>query len=150
MEGSQQQVPQGPPTTAPSSDPTAATGTSDAEAKQDEELKEGATPSAPDHDEANPAEDQAPVATAAQEAIIGDQGARREQQPLGVEGTPTSVDQPVRTSAPPAELQSGVPLAEDRAAGVEPGPAGPLGPGGVPAAVQGGPVPPQTEAPEKE
>lgn len=63
----------------------------------------------------------APVAEEAQEAIIGDPGLRGEQQPLQNEGTPGNVNTPNRTSAPPPEAQSGVPLAEDRAAGVEPG-----------------------------
>lgn len=68
-----------------------------------------------------PAEDQSPVATARDKAIVGDSGLF-EQQPQTMSGDP---DTPVRTSAPPAELQSGVPLPEDRAAGVQPGPAGP-------------------------
>jgi hypothetical protein len=74
----------------------------------------------PDEDEANPARDQAPVATDAQEAIKGDPGLH-EQQPIGNEGSPTAIDRPVATSAPPPSAQSGVPLPEDRAAGVEPG-----------------------------
>lgn len=63
-----------------------------------------------------PAEDQAPVATAAQEAIIGDPGFRAEQNPQQSEGAPTHVDRPVGTSMPAPELQSGMPLPEDRAA----------------------------------
>jgi hypothetical protein len=83
------------------------------------EVGGGAVPVPPEGEP--PAVDQAPVAHEAQNAIIGDPGFRNEQQPLGNEGQPTNVDIPVRTSAPPPSLQSGVPLPEDRAAGVEPG-----------------------------
>lgn len=85
---------------------------------------------APDSDERNPARDQAPVASDAQDAVVGDPGLRDEQQPVQNEGTASAVDRPVRTSAPPPSAQSGVPLAEDRAAGVEPGTSGPAVPGG--------------------
>jgi hypothetical protein len=73
-------------------------------------------PAAEEPPDRNPAEDQAPAATANQDAIIGDPGFRDEQSALANEGTPTNVDTPVRTSAPPAEMQSGMPLPEDRAA----------------------------------
>lgn len=76
---------------------------------------------APDSEERNPAREQAPAATDAQDAIIGDPGLRDEQQPLGNEGTPSNADTPHRTSAPPPTGQSGVPLPEDRDAGVQPG-----------------------------
>lgn len=79
----------------------------------------------PAEDERNPARDQAPVATDAQEAAVGDPGLH-EQQPFGNEGSPTAVDRPVATSAPPPSAQSGVPLPEDRAAGVEPDPDAPV------------------------
>lgn len=62
-----------------------------------------------------PAEDQAPVATDNQKAIVGDSGLY-EQEPFDASGN--SADQVHRTSAPPAALQNGVPLPEDRAAGV--------------------------------
>lgn len=68
--------------------------------------------------ERDPAAEQAPAATEAQDAIIGDQGTRGEQQPDQALG---SQDTPLRTSPPPPEAQSGVPLPEDRAAGVQPG-----------------------------
>lgn len=64
-----------------------------------------------------PAVDQSPVASARDAAITGDSGLF-EQQPQPVAADPNS---PHRTSAPPASLQSGVPLAEDRAAGVQAG-----------------------------
>lgn len=88
---------------------------------------EGATDEVPSEEERNPARDQAPVATDAQEAIVGDPGLR-EQQPFGNEGSPTAVDRAVATSAPPPSAQSGVPLSEDRQAGIEPGPKGPAVP----------------------
>lgn len=78
----------------------------------------------PDH---APAEDQAPAAHAA--ATVGDPGLHGEQQPTQAEGSPSNVDRAVGTSAPPPSAQSGVPLVEDRQAGVEPGPAGPIAPG---------------------
>jgi hypothetical protein len=67
----------------------------------------------PDRD---PAAEQSPVATEAQNRIIGDPGFRDEQATIQGEGGSANVDTPVRTSAPPAELQSGMPLPEDRAA----------------------------------
>lgn len=76
-------------------------------------------------EERNPAVEQSPAATDAQDAIIGDPGLRDEQQPA--QG-PGSQDVPLRTSPPPPEAQSGVPLPEDRQAGVEPGPSGPAVP----------------------
>jgi hypothetical protein len=66
-------------------------------------------------EERNPAADQSPVATAAQAAIIGDPGFR-EQQPVVAEGGTQVADRPVGTSMPPPTHQSGMPLAEDRAA----------------------------------
>lgn len=72
---------------------------------------------APPVDPTAPAVEQSPVATAAGKVIVGDSG-MYEQQPVN---SASNVDTPLRTSAPPAELQSGVPLAEDRAAGVQPG-----------------------------
>lgn len=107
-----------------------------------EEAREAATPEPVAEEEANPARDQAPVATDAQDTIVGDPGLRGEQQPQQNEGASGSANTPVRTSPPPPSAQSGVPLPEDRAAGVEPGPAGPLGPGGVPMPQQGAPTPP--------
>ena len=77
-------------------------------------------PQAPEPEEPpnrNPAEEQAPIATAAQNAIIGDPGFRDEQNPIPAGA---GVDTPLRTSAPPAELQSGMPLPEERAAGAAP------------------------------
>lgn len=106
-----------------------------------EEAREAATPEPVAEEEANPARDQAPVATDAQDTIVGDPGLRGEQQPQQNEGASGSANTPVRTSPPPPSAQSGVPLPEDRAAGVEPGPAGPLGPGGVPVPQQGGTSP---------
>lgn len=70
----------------------------------------------------NPAAEQAPTATERQEAIQGDPGLR-EQDPMAA--VDDSANTPVRTSAPPPGVQTGVPLAEDRAAGVEPGSPGP-------------------------
>lgn len=81
----------------------------------------------PEDEELRPAAEQAPVATEAEEAIIGDPGFR-EQQPRINEGGPQSANQPHASSAPPPSRQSGVPLAEDREAGVEPGPKGPVNP----------------------
>lgn len=91
-----------------------------------------ATPGATDEvvpdDERNPARHQSPAATDAQEAIMGDPGFR-EQQPTSGFGANTA-NSPFASSAPPPGAQHGVPLAEDRAAGVEPGPKGPIaGPG---------------------
>lgn len=82
----------------------------------------GAAPEteAPQTDAAKAAEEQSPVATARDKAIVGNSGLF-EQQPVPAQGDP---DSPVRTSAPPPQAQSGVPLPEDRAAGVEPGPSG--------------------------
>lgn len=59
-------------------------------------------------------------------ATQGEQGEQVEQSApaAGSLGAP-SPDQPVATSAPDPAAQSGVPLAEDRAAGVEPGPVEP-------------------------
>lgn len=90
---------------------------------------------AADSEERNPAADQAPVATEAQDTIIGDPGIRDEQVPQGSVG---SQDVPVRTSAPPPSAQSGVPLPEDRAAGVEPDRE-------APQAVEGNPRPDESE-----
>jgi hypothetical protein len=89
-----------------------------------------ATPTAGDQPvsdaERNPARDQAPVATDRMEAIVGDPGFREQQPPVGFADANT----PLSSSAPPPAAQSGVPLAEDRAAGVRPGPSGPIpGPG---------------------
>jgi hypothetical protein len=58
-----------------------------------------------------PAIEQAPVATARDRVIVGDSG-MYEQAPINQPGDP---DAPVRSSAPPAQLQSGTPLAQDRA-----------------------------------
>src|SRR5581483_10868932 len=88
-------------------------------------------------EERNPAVDQAPAATAAQDVVVGDPGLRDEQQPVASVGSP---DIPVRTSAPPPSAQSGVPLPEDRAAGVQPGVSGP--------AVAGGQEQDEDEAPD--
>jgi hypothetical protein len=82
---------------------------------------------AADSEERNPAVDQAPAATEAQNAIIGDPGLRDEQEPQASVG---SADIPHRTSAPPPAAQSGVPLPEDRAAGIQPGVKGPVVPVG--------------------
>ena len=71
----------------------------------------------PEEPDRNPAEEQAPVATATQNAIIGDPGFRDEQNPIPAGA---GVDTPLRTSAPPAELQSGMPLPEERAAEAAP------------------------------
>jgi hypothetical protein len=79
-------------------------------------------------EERNPAVEQSPAATAAQDAVVGDPGLRDEQQPVGSVPNP---DTPVRTSAPPPSAQSGVPLPEDRAAGVQPGVSGPAVAGGA-------------------
>lgn len=87
-----------------------------AEAKRQAETEPEAVDEPASGDEREPAVDQAPVAHERQEAIIGDPGFRNESQPLGNEGTPSHVDTPVRTSAPPPEMQSGMPLPEDRAA----------------------------------
>lgn len=76
-----------------------------------------------------PAEDQAPAAHAA--ATVGDPGLHGEQNPVQAEGGPSHVDRALGTSAAPPSAQSGVPLAEDRAAGIEPGQAGPVAPEGA-------------------
>lgn len=65
-----------------------------------------------------PATEQSRIASERQRAIAGDSGLY-EQQPQRSEGD--SANTPLRTSPLPAELQSGVPLAEDREAGVQPG-----------------------------
>lgn len=97
-----------------SADPTAAEG-------GDASAVESGTGEQPPEDERSPAHDQAPIASDAQDTIIGDPGLRDEQQPQQTEGAATAVNTPVRTSPPPPSAQSGVPLSEDRAAGVEPG-----------------------------
>jgi hypothetical protein len=77
-------------------------------------------------EERNPAREQAPVATDAQEAITGDPGFG-EQTAKTSEGGAQSVDTPFGNSMPPPQSQSGMPLAEDRAAverGEQPGPGG--------------------------
>jgi hypothetical protein len=71
---------------------------------------------APAEGERNPAVEQAPIATAHQDTVIGDPGFRDEQAAVASEGQPTHVDMPLRTSAPPPEMQSGTPLPEERAA----------------------------------
>lgn len=58
-----------------------------------------------------PAEDQAPVASERDKAIVGDSGLFN-QQPTGSIGDP---DTPVRSSAPPAQMQSGIPVPEPEA-----------------------------------
>lgn len=86
-----------------------------------EASNEGQAPApdtAPEASEANPAPEQSPVASAAADAIVGEHGL--EQVPVSSLDTGAQ-DTPVRTSAPPPEAQSGIPLASDRAAGVEPG-----------------------------
>lgn len=87
-----------------------------------------ATPTATDEqvdpEERNPSPDHAPTA----QAVMGDPGFRVNEPGAGF--GPVSPDMPFASSAPPPGAQSGVPLAEDRAAGVEPGPSGPIpGPG---------------------
>jgi len=82
---------------------------------EDEEVGAGA---AGDNE---PAVHQSPVATDAMRAIVGDHGMRGAQEPADAFASSTA-NIPVATSAPPPEAQSGVPLAEDRAAGVKPGP----------------------------
>ena len=69
-------------------------------------------------EERNPARDQAPVATDAQQAITGDPGLG-EQAAKTNEGGAQSVDTPFGNSMPPPQSQSGMPLAEDRAAAAE-------------------------------
>lgn len=64
-------------------------------------------------------EDHAPAAVAAQRVITGTSG--YEQVPDTSLRDGITVNTPVATSAPPAGLQSGIPLVEDRAAGVQPG-----------------------------
>lgn len=76
-----------------------------------------ASDSTPEATEAHPAPEQSPAATAAQKAITGDHGMAG--QPLSA--VDSSANTPVATSPPPPSAQPGVPLAEDREAGVEPG-----------------------------
>lgn len=95
---------------------TSDAGTSDA----GNPASEDAAPPAEDAEAAQgagPAVDQAPVATERGNAIVGDSGLYEQQPESGF----NDQDTPVRTSAPPPSLQSGVPLPEDRAAGVQPG-----------------------------
>lgn len=93
----------------------------------------------------HPAVDQAPVAEERQRAIVGDSG-MFEQEPRSPTSDPANT--PHATSAPPAQLQTGVPLPEDRAAGVQPGPAGPL-PGPTPGTTAPAEAP-AVEAPAEE
>lgn len=104
---------------APAPDAPPAPEVPEPEAPADAPPAPEADPVAPDSEDRSPAHDQSPVASDAQEAIIGDPGVRDESQPVQSEGAPTNVDQPHRTSAPPPEAQSGVPLPEDREPGEE-------------------------------
>jgi hypothetical protein len=63
-------------------------------------------------------EQHAPVAEKAQEAIVGDNGLREQQPPPSDTFNPNAV---LQGSQPP-QAQSGVPLQEDKAAGVQPNP----------------------------
>lgn len=74
-----------------------------------------------------------------EEAVKGEQGQWLEQDP-GLIGR--QADGSVRMNAPPPGAQSGVPLAADRAAGVEAGEKGPVTPERVPGA-PGGVEPPE-------
>lgn len=76
-------------------------------------------------DQSHPAAAQADAATAMQKVITGEHG--MEQVPNSSLRDGITTNTPVATSAPPPELQSGVPLAEDRAAGVSPGESSTLG-----------------------
>jgi hypothetical protein len=64
--------------------------------------------------ENDPAIEQAPAATEAQNAIVGDSG-MFSQQPGRPPGGASSVDTPVSTSGPPAGWQQQPPLPEDQA-----------------------------------
>lgn len=74
----------------------------------------------------------------------GEQGDWLEQDPANIG---RQADGTVRMSAPPPHAQSGVPLAQDREAGVEAGEKGPQSPDLVPGA-PGGRVPPEEAAGE--
>jgi hypothetical protein len=101
----------------------------------------GAGPAAPfGTDQPDP--EHAPVAAAAEEVIVGDAGLGESQPSAGH----VSQDTPLVNATPP-EAQSGVPLAEDRAAGVVADPtvrgtvAPPVGPVGEAAQPQAAEVP---------
>lgn len=71
----------------------------------------------------HPEPEQSPVATERNKAIQGDPGFGEGQAPQSVAA---NADAPFAQSPPPPAAQSGVPLQEDRDAGVEPGARGPL------------------------